>query len=110
MAFAVKLYSKACSLGNGEGCELAGAMYLSGDGIETDFVKAGDKLLSACDHKRGDACFIIASEAVENEDYAEALTFFDKACDLEDGEACIQSGLIYLKGQGLKRIMTDQRG
>lgn len=45
-------------------------------------------------------CTDLGKECIIDKNYTDALNFFEKACKLNDGEACLNAGIIYHEGLG----------
>ena len=68
----------------------------------SDYAKALEFALKACDLDAGGACFIVGNIYVLGEsvpkDGKKAIKFWDKACELYYGNACYNAGILFQQG------------
>lgn len=94
---------KSCSLGNGDGCLILGAMYQAGQGVEKDAKKSLNYYGLACENKTSLACMLMGGIMLEVQDGPAAAQFFKKGCDSDYGDGCSMLGSIYFIGNGVER-------
>lgn len=97
-----------------EVCHLLGD-YL--EAIKKDFEKAGKVYKSNClDYKFGKSClkfgnYTLVGRGRDKGDAAEALTYFEKGCELDERGACLHAGmLLTATGPGVKIKRDVPRG
>jgi TPR repeat protein len=81
---ALKLYQKACNLGNASACEHAGCIYKFLPEGKSQFVEWFKK---ACDLGNGQGCAEVGDFYKDEKKYKIAANFFEKGCEL-DGNGC----------------------
>jgi uncharacterized protein len=100
---AISLFTKACDLKDGGGCDGLGLMYQDGTGVPQDDKIAKSFYQKGCDAGSMIACvdlgFFWNNGRGGDKDYAEALTNYKKACDGNYNLGCYNLGFLY--GQGL---------
>ncbi len=47
---------------------------------------------------------LLGIKSYEKQDFSKARKYFEKACDLNNGGGCINLGVLYQNGQGVKRL------
>ena len=84
-AKAVKFYTKACYNSPAtDGCYMAGTMYLRGDEVEQDSLKAIDLLKKSCSDGSSLGCMTMGIIYEGEHNYNEAMKFYSNACDIKD--------------------------
>ncbi len=83
------------------GCVLLGALEISGLGVPKNIEAGLARSLDGCN--RGDAygCFNAAALHAFRDDFVAAASFYRKACDGGDAEACYELGLLYDEAKGV---------
>jgi hypothetical protein len=101
-------YEEACNSGDLPGCSLLGTAYLSGKIVARDPKRAVELLQRACDGNDGMGCLGLTAfylgftqEGGLAIDAAKALSFGERACELEIGEGCGIAGGLYLGNEGI---------
>ena len=81
-------------------CSLLGGLYIAGEGIPKDLEHGRDFSIQGC--QRGDSfgCF---NAAVVEDDPAKAASFYERGCNLGDGESCHELAKAYQKGAGVAK-------
>lgn len=107
-----KLYSTiACDGGYIDSCLELGRMYLLGDGIQQNNLKALDIFEDVCNAGRTTACLYAGMMYYEGyyegtnfiKDNFKAFEYNQKACLGEEAHGCLNLGLIYLNGEGIRQ-------
>ena len=80
----IQEYEDSCDKGDEERCHALGLMYLNGEGVSKDILKAIELFTKACDGGNGEACFYLARFYVSGtevrKDLEQAKKLFRKAC------------------------------
>lgn len=100
---ATELSSKACELGNIDGCELAGRLYANGE-PPFDEAKAIAFFGKACAIKRATSCTYLGTIFATRgnaRDVARALPLLDAGCDGGDVLGCHALAYVYETGLGV---------
>lgn len=89
-AKALPLLEKACYLGNGipRACLLAGLYYQTGDGVKKDRFKGAALLVRACNLGEDGGCIVLAADARDAGNRAEAIKYFELSCKLGAATSC----------------------
>lgn len=89
---AVSLYTKACNIGDGNGCMKGGAHYVCGVGVAQNGALGASMLERACDLGETEACFAFAMISIEGRvvprDTARAYRTLEGACNRGKPRAC----------------------
>lgn len=105
---AARLYEKACGLwGGAEGCARLGYLTRYGWGVKMDGWKGYSLIEKGCQQNSGYACVelgkIYETGALgKPRDSMRAIEYYQRSCDLFEGEGCRLIGLIYRNGQGVQ--------
>jgi uncharacterized protein len=87
--------------GNGaRACSLLGGLYIAGEGIPKDLEHGRDFSIQGCE--RGDSFGCFNAAALED-DPAKTASYYERACNLGDGESCHELATAYQKGNGVPR-------
>ena len=126
---AAKLYKKACDKGYATGCYNLGWMYKDGDGVKKSYLKAKKLFGKSCDMGNKEGCNLynklqnkdeMTADSLQDDirqaeilnsgyhaykkgNYSKARRIFQKLCNGGSAEGCFNIGLIYDKGQGVKK-------
>ena len=96
LAQAKKLYKEACDIKSPKGCYELGMFYLDDEDPEYSAEKAKESLSLSCSGNYGDACLMLGLMyehgvgVSASNDYS--MTYYKKACKLENSEGCIEYG------------------
>lgn len=93
-AKALQFYQKSCDLSYANGCHNAGVYYEIGQGVSQDYALAKEHYGKACRLDRKDSC---DKEKIMN------LTLM---CESNNGEACNDLVVRYVKGDGVKKNLS----
>ena len=89
---ASKLFRKACSIGEAEGCLVLGFLYSNGLGIRQDYKMAVKLFKKACDMGNAESCSSLGKLYEKGlgvkQDYKTATVLYKKACTMGDTMAC----------------------
>ncbi len=110
-------YGKSCELGDGRACFVRAQYEVHGWGGRKGTHEDTCRWLErACDAKNGEGCDSLAHGYKGGEcsrggqaDLARAIPLFQKACDLEFGDACLALGVMYLDGVGVPKDQARAR-
>ena len=81
-------------------CSLLGGLYIAGEGIPKDLEHGLDFSIQGCE--RGDSFGCFNAAVVEN-DPAKTAGYYERGCNLGDGESCHALATAYQKGNGVAR-------
>ena len=90
----MQFYQKSCDLSYANGCHNAGVYYEMGQGVSQDYALAKEHYGKACRLDRKDSC---DKEKIMN------LTLM---CESNNGEACNDLVVRYVKGDGVKKNLS----
>ena len=90
-------FDKACSLGRQEACDEISNNYSSGSNISHE---------EYCSQGKGEYCFSLGWSYANGKngytkDYSKAKSFYEKACNLDNGGGCNNLGVLYDYGNGV---------
>jgi TPR repeat protein len=98
---AVKLFDRACGMGDQVACGNLGWMYVAGVGVERDAERGTGLLAGACDRQDGRSCYRLGM--VESaRDPAGAVARFRRACELGDADGCASLAVAYIDGDAIE--------
>ncbi len=109
---AAVLYQKACDGGQIESCSILGMMYVNGEGVHEDLVKAAALFKLVCDNPQHDetrvgGCVLLGIlyelGGGVRQDYAKAAELYQGGCDLAVYNACYRLGKLYQEGKGVPK-------
>jgi TPR repeat protein len=94
---------KACDAGNARGCAILASYYAAGSfGVVKNGEKAASFLEKGCSGGYAPACTDLANALAFGswiaKDTARAQTLYDRACEAGAAFACMDGGLVYLRG------------
>ena len=90
---------KACRLDDNISCmDLASLLLFKFN----DFDQAVQICNISCGRQVGSACARIGKIYEMDRDYANSVSYYDKACSLKDSDSCLILGIFYLEGKGVK--------
>ncbi len=101
------LLERACKLGEKTSCEAIASEYAQGTLVKQDFDATGRYLKLACDRGQATACLALAQDDHARNALGEAATFFQRACQMGNGEACAELGIAYLTGEGVEQSISS---
>ena len=89
---AMKTYKKACEIQNASGCNSVSIMYIKGNGVKQDALKAIEYLTKACDLNDAKGCYDLGyfyfRGMYVDEDKSRAKSLFNKACNAGNAKGC----------------------
>jgi TPR repeat protein len=81
-------------------CSLLGGLLIAGEGIPKDLEHGRDFSILGCERGDSFGCFN-AAVTVLDDDPARAASYYERACNLGDGESCHELATAYQKGTGV---------
>lgn len=112
---AAEVFKTSCDIGFGFSCLELSKMFFNGKGVKTDKAKAkelkdrGIKLLTeSCNFENSMSCTRLASETIDTNP-KKAIELYTKGCELGDGFACVQTGIMYEKGIGTTKNINKAK-
>lgn len=106
-------FIRACELGRGVGCDVAGLALYTGDGVTKDPAAARTLFEQACAAKEEPRCFNLALAHDEGnggpEDAAKARQYYEPACAADHPGACNNLGLLHSEGRGGPKDIEQAR-
>ncbi len=109
----VTYIEKACNLNDAESCNNIGFLYMTGNIVKQDYIKANTYYEKACNLNDGNGChnlgYLYDSGIGVKQDYKKASTYYEKACKLNNGGSCHNLGVLYAKGRGVVQSKTKAR-
>ena len=102
-----KYHLKSCHLNNSRSCLIAGTMAYTGKNITPDFNLGVKCLEKSCDLKEPNACLELFKIHFEEkslfENRPKALEFAKKACELGYFYGCVNTSVMYKRGDGIPK-------
>ena len=101
---AMEFYKKTCNAGDVSICQLVAKTYFKGEnGIEQNNAEGTLYSEKACDFGHAQSCFDVG-QSYENgtttkKDITKSLSYYEKACKLDDGTSCAALATMYVTGQ-----------
>lgn len=65
-----------------------------------------ERYTTGCEAKQRDLCWLAADAYQRKGDMQKAITFYRKACALDEGTSCHQLGMLYTSGKHLSQSLT----
>ncbi len=97
-----EILNNSCKNGNLKDCVSLATLYLEGDGVTKDSIRAINILTEICEQKYADACALLADIYDKGIGVAESahlyLDYANKACDFGNIDACYNLGIKYYRG------------
>ena len=104
---AVSTCENACSKNDSCGCLGLGNLYLMGDGVKQDYIKAKTYFEKACNLSdygcSGLGDLYSRDDETIMPDYSKAKNYYERACKHKNGAGCYGLGALYYQGHGVKQ-------
>ena len=74
-------------------------------GLCVGFAESIDELIKQCETD-SDICVELGDKYKKQNDIATAVEFFEKACKMDESQGCVNAGILYKKGEGIKQNVS----
>lgn len=69
------------------------------------FAESIEELIKQCETD-SDICVKLGDKYEKQNDIAKAVEFFERACKMDESQGCVNAGILYKKGEGIKQNVS----